>query len=491
MKIFDRISNLIASTVGIAAPGAALKYLSKRKALSSYAAASPAGPNQAWRPSNKSADEMIKKDHSLLRARARALVRDSSHVWGAMRKITNNVVSTGIKLQANIQKSNGDLDASANGTAEKAWRDWTEAVGFFEKEILVLRHLWQDGELFVHYFFDEDLLAQGIIPLGVELLECDHLDTGKSTFGIPESGNVVKQGIEYNKAGNPVAYWLFPEHPGDSSWLGRGASKRYPADRVDHIFLRERISQNRGIPWMASVIIEMWDFKEYQNSERTAARMAAALAVFLKTQFPEGMGDIGLGSGEDDDGDGIPDYLEPNRIYQLPYGMDISVASHDRPGSTYEPFTKTSLRGASTGFGMSFEAFSNDYTDASYASARSASLEERRGYRVQQTLLVTRFHAQCWKRLLDMNERAKVVRMGRDIPVVWQLPGWPWVDPDKDSKAAERDIKNGLNSRRKVTAERGADYDEINKDLDREAEDGFPKGADPGTTTEEIVQDDT
>lgn len=481
--VYNGTSRAVASAVGIVAPRAAMRYLSRRSALASYAAASSKGPNQAWRPGNKSADRIIKTDHATIRARARALVRDSSHVWGALRKITNNVVFKGITPQADLKTAAGDLKKIQNERAESAYTRWARAVNFWEKENLIIRHLWQDGELFVHFFFDESLLARGIIPLGLELLECDHLDTSRSTLGTTaDNGNTIKQGIEYDPAGRPAAYWLYPEHPGDSTWLSLGGSRRYPVEQIEHIFSRERISQNRGIPWMASVIIEMWDFKEYQNSERTAARIASALAVFLKSQYPEMLDSVGVGDGEDADGDGVPDYLEPNRIYRLPDGLDIQVASHDRPGQTYEPFTKTSLRGASTGFGMSYEAYSNDYTDASYASARSASLEERRGYQVQQYLLMQSFHRICWQRLWIMNQLARVETLPAEIPVVWQVPGWPWVDPDKDSKAAERKIKNGLGSRRREAARLGESYEEINDELDREAEDGWPKGSEEQQT---------
>jgi hypothetical protein len=44
------------------------------------------------------------------------------------------------------------------------------------------------------------------------------------------------------------------------------------------------------------------------------------------------------------------------------------------------------------------------------------------------------------------------------------------VDPDKDSKAAERDLKNSLTTRRKLCADRGLDFDEVVDQLRRERE---------------------
>ena len=61
-------------------------------------------------------------------------------------------------------------------------------------------------------------------------------------------------------------------------------------------------------------------------------------------------------------------------MQMLPPGTKIHAEGFQRPCSNYGQFTNVSLKGASAGFGMSYEAFSNDYSDASYSSARAATL---------------------------------------------------------------------------------------------------------------------
>lgn len=481
-KSLDRYNawtRFMAMSIGRVAPGLAINYVRRRNALASYSAATLSGPNQAWRPTNKTADEIIKTDHAMLRARARSLVRNSSHVAGAMRKITNNVVYKGIRPQ------------SENETAEKAWKEWADAVKWHEIETLVVRHWWQDGEIFVHYYPDQDLADAGLIPLGVELLECDHLDTTQ-TGPDGDGRGTWKQGILLSPTKKPLGYQLYPEHPGDSAWISYGNSVFLPSLMTDHLFLKDRISQHRGVPWLHSIIMEMRDFSEFQSNERLAQRLMSAFGIFLKTVYPEhipsgaplgGTGDITI--------DDVPDYIEPARVQALPPGVEPYSVSYDRPGRTYEPFVKTSLRGVSTGINMSYEAFTNDYTDASYSSARSASLEERRGYQVQQLFLVNQLHQSAWRRLWFMNSLTRTVPgIPEVVPVEWQFPGWPWVDPDKDSKAAERDIKNGIDSRHEVVSSRGKDYGKIQADLDKEEKDGFPKGGDTTAINTETNTDE-
>lgn len=268
---------------------------------------------------------------------------------------------------------------------EGHFKDWAEAdeVQFYDLQKLFVRHMWIEGEFFLHRFFDHDLLKRGLCPLGLEILETDFLDS--SINAVSENGNTIKGGIEYNRLGRPVAYHLFKEHPGESIWgTSFGDTHRIPATEVKHVFHKRRASQGRGVSWLASIIMEMRDFSEYQTNERIASRLAAAFGIFIESPYPEhqirhpfdGIEEDNVPSISD-----IPKYLEPGRIDVLPTGMKISSAQFNRPGQTYEPFTKTSLKSASTGTPLSYENFSNDYEGATYSSARQAVLEEMLGYR--------------------------------------------------------------------------------------------------------------
>ena len=119
---------------------------------------------------------------------------------------------------------------------------------------------------------------------------------------------------------------------------------------------------------------------------------------------------------------------------------------------------------------MSYENFSNDFSTATYSSARSATLEERRGYRVQQDILIRKFLAVLWAEWTNAlywfapqmaDGHAFTVEAGRaSVPVRWQTPGWQWVDPVKDATASKMKLEMGIISRSRLCAEQGLDYDE-------------------------------
>lgn len=484
-KVYNLCTNVRAQLIGLRDPARAMSYIRGRQALLSYAAGSRRGANGLWNPKNKTVDEMLRNDWRLITARARELERDSGHVSGALTKVCNNVVGDcGIRPQVQLRDGANKLDRKRNRAVEDIWKRWAEhpRVELLEKQELALRHSWIDGEVLLHVYESPTLYRQGIVPMGIEMLEADHLDS--SVNGVLANGNRAIRGVEFDAEGFPIAYHLYTEHPGACGSglrsFSLGKSVRIGADRIIHPFLRTRTSQTRGVSWLVSVIMEMHDFDEYQDSERIAARLTSAFGFFVETAYPETLGSMFGGQGLPGqnpgpsalDGAKIPTHVDPGRVQALPPGTKIHTEGFQRPGSNYGQFTNVSLKGASAGFGMSYEAFSNDYSDASYSSARAATLEERRGYKRQQAYLINKLNRPLWRlwgQFLALSDLAP--GLGVEIPVTWQAPGWEWVDPKKDADANDVLLnKLKITSRRRIAASRGDDLDEIEAERAEEAE---------------------
>ncbi|MBI9109993.1 phage portal protein [Maridesulfovibrio ferrireducens] len=476
-RIYNGITSLVGGTLGLVSPGAALQYSVGRNAFLSYKAGSRRGANGKWNPRRGSADSMIRKDRTLVVARSRDLVRNSQYVSGALRKVCNNVVFKGIFPQAGIKKTDGTLDHDKNNSIEKLFKDWAKIVLFPEMQNLVLRHMWMDGEILVHFFIDLDLLEMGVVPLGVELIETDQLDT--MVDGELSGGNYARRGIEYSRSGRPVAYHILPVHPGDGL-VYRGATKRVPASDILHIFEKERASQSRGMPWLTTIVMAMHDFEDYQDSERIAARLMASFAYFIQRSGPSNPTENAFPGSVAANGQELPKYLSgPGQILEIPPNTEVNAQQYKRDGNAHESFSKTSLKGASVGAGVSYESFSNDYTDASYSSSRSATLEERRGYQVSQEYENTRFNTPVSEKFSFVAHLAGFLKNDTplNIPVTWQTPGWTWVDPVKDSKASVIEVNElGITSRRELCAKQGKDYDEVTDQLERENNDLINRG---------------
>jgi len=488
--VFDGTTRAVATVIGSVFPGLAAQYVNRRMAIRSYAAGELSGANQNWKTRPKSADADIKRGHKWILGRARDLIQNSGYVSGAIEKICNNVVRMGINPQARFRDPAGQLLKEVNKKAEALWRRWSKHAdltghdGIAAMQKLGLRHVWGDGEFLVHRVIDPDS-PPGVVPLRVELLECDHLDP--RVDGKLKNGNIGRRGIEFDSmTGKPVFYHIMVNHPGDYQASGSNVSIPYPAEDIIHVFDRRRISQTRGISWLAAVLMEAYDLSEYKSTERIGARLAAAFGIFIKSAFPEvpSLGGLSGGSSSPTGGSSgapqsgapgwkdVPQYLEPGRIQGLPFGTEIQLASHNRPGTQYEPFIRDQTRSISAGVGMSYEGFSNDYSEASYSSARSAALEERLSYQGQQKFLNDKLNDRLWAWFVEAAWLAGLLPELRSFAadplpyleaVTWQDPGWTWVDPLKDGRASEImiDPENALSTRRKLSAQRGEDWDEV------------------------------
>ncbi len=484
---YDAVTAMVGGTINIVSPGRAARYRYGRESYRTYVAGQAEGANKNFRPRNKSADSEIKRAHKLVLARARDQAQNNSYISGAIGKICNNVVRNGIRPQFTIKKKDNSLDSAANKGLEKLWARWAKYAdisgqdSFNAMQRLILRHLWIDGEILIHRVYDNSL--KGIVPLRLEVIECDHLDI--RIDGVMLNGNIARRGIEYDKGtGAKAAFHILDQHPGDSSYYsGAGATRRIKAADMIHVFNKERASQTRGISWFVAILMESYDLSEYKATERIGARLAAAFGIFVKTNYPDMGGTVGgMGARPGTTGDvpgwgDMPKYMESGRIQGLPQGTDITVASHNRPGTQYEPFVRESVRGQSTGTGMSYESYSNDYSSASYSSARSASLEERLGYGGQQFFLNEKVLDRVLAWFMDI---AFVAGLTPGLPGYgfdpliyqeahsWQNPGWGWVDPLKDTNAANKGIVAVTNTRTKTTSQKGEDWEEILDEAIRE-----------------------
>lgn len=500
MGAFDAVSRLVAGAMGVVSPAAASRYLIERHRLArqmGYAAGRRDGSNGHWGLRDQNVNVLHGRDRAVIQSRARALVRDNPNLSGALLKMTANVIYTGIVPQAQIVGRDGLPFTAANAAVESDWRDWATETDWHELTCLALRHCWMDGGCLMHTYPRPDFLNRGLAPLGVELLPLDALDSRVS--GTPSSvqnGNRAVHGIEVDAYGNPAAYHIREEALGGevpgllNSISVLGNSTRLPVESCRMLMRRTYIGELLPVSWLHSVITTMHDLDEYQSSERIAARLAAAFGVMVVTpdvipgnNLDGTIKDAPLTGGQDTMQRFISgkEFISSGRIDVVPAGTEIKIVEHNRPGTTYEPYVKTTQRGASAGMCMSAPSFTNDFSDVSYSSARQAVLEERRMYRVQQQFLISKMCGPLWRQWTA--QRAHFLRGQESIPVRWQRPGWSWVDPLKDANAAKIRVELGTVSRRMLCEEEGNDFDDIQNQLADERR--LMSGAeDAGTETE-------
>jgi len=421
-----------------------------------------------WIAQARSADEEIRGDLRLLRARARELGRNNSYVKRYFRLLVNNVIGPmGIKLQAQV-KAGDEPDTTANAEIESGWNAWASSpvtvdgkltLRRFEK--LIIKTMACDGEAFVRLWLGFEGNAHG---LALQSIDADLLD---ESFNRPRRGsqNEIRMGVEIDSIGRAVGYWV---------WNAPGTDlmrERYfiPADQMIHLYDPERVNQTRGVTWVHSVMVPAHMLNAYEESEAVAARIGASKMGLFEKRIDSLAGDLST--------DPKPATMEanPGTFEIVPDGYEFKAWEPDHPTAQFPAFIKQMLRKIASGFSVFYNVLANDAEGVSYSTMRSFALVERDDWRSIQQDFIDMWRRPLYSVWLGMAMLTGSLKLpsrdpSRYLAVRHRPRGWQWIDPEKEAKAAVISIQNGLGTRTGFLAEKGEDIEDVFAELAREQE---------------------
>lgn len=481
-KVYDRYTALVGGALSLVSPARAGSFVASRDMYRSFVSGSSHDSDRNWRPRMRSGDAEVKAAMRLTADRCRDQAQNNPMISGGIARIADNVVRAGIYPKFKFLKSNGDLDREANKAWRKMFIRWArycditahDTYGSLQK--LGVRHMWMDGQYFIHRVYNTT--KKNIVPLRLELLEFDQLD--KYVDGVQENGNIARKGIEYNKNGEPVFYHFLAEHPGDYLYYrGISETQRFQAKDIIHVWDRQRISQCSGISWLHAIVLEAYRNEDFRHLTSDKARIEATFAAFLRSSIPGFQLGAGLGFGgqsspaaaADTGAKEAPLELTSGVIQKLPTGTEMQFQPQSTPGNNYVPFTNDSKRQQASGMRQAFESYANDRSDSSYTAALAGSLEERISYGGQQLFL----EEQCNRGVIAwFIEAAYLAGMAphpmqgyADDPDYYhelaegQFPGWQGLNASNDATAAEKRIDLVIDTHHNQSAQIGNDFDDV------------------------------
>lgn len=448
--------------------------LSKTRA---YEAAAFSRRTDGWVALGSGPNQEIAAFLSTLRGRSRDLVRNNPWATKAVKVLVGSIVRTGIHPHARVIADEGISDVQKR--ALEFWDDWANTTECHDEGSLTfagiqaqaVRSTVEAGEVLAR--FRRRRLSDGLtVPLQIQLLEPDHLDSSKDETLFQRASSKpagrVMQGVEFDLLGRRAGYWLYPEHPGEVITLAqsRTSSVRIPARDIIHHFDVLRIGQVRGIPWGVSAFIRLRDADHYEDAQLFRQRIAACFVGF--TQSLEATDSIDLPEA----GDGSStsnEKFEPGTWRDLPPGREIRFANPPTVEG-FEPYMRTTLRGISAAYGTTYEEMTNDLTQVNFHSGRLGRLQvqaERDQYRA--LMLVPQFLDRVWTEFLQTAELAGLLRP--PARVGWTPPRTEFTDPSREAKAEREDIAGGLQSISGAIRRRGGDpetvFNQLAQDLER------------------------
>lgn len=445
--------------IAVFAPRTAAKRAAARVSLDNlaraYDGAGRSARTEGWRASNSAADVEIAAAADLLRARSRDLVRNNPIAAKAVQTLVSNIVGPGIRPRA------ASSDPELNRRVDELWKMWARScdadghTDFAGLTSLAVREMIEGGDLFaLRRRLRRDQIAEGEVPLRIELKEADHLDTARSALSRGTDRNWIKDGIEYSRSGRRVAFWLFPDHPGDTTpaFTQRLESQRVSADSVAHLFERQRV-QSRGVPWASPVVRALRDVDDWQHAELVRKKTEACL--------------VGVVVGADEDQQGIAPGVKDadgNTIEQfspglIAYARGAKDIEFNQPSATpgVAEWHRVQLHLIAAGLRVPYELMTGDLSQVNFSSSRVGLNEFRRFVRaVQHQVVIPMFCERVWRWFCEQAALAGLLPRG-DIPAKWALPPFEAVNPLQDVQTDLIEVRAGFATLSDKLAERGRD----------------------------------
>ena len=423
---------------------------------------------------SRSADGVMENAGTKLRKWARHLDENHDISIGILDVLVNNIVGTGIMVEPLVTTKGGKTAEKVNKAIRKLMKGWatrpevTGELPFGETQRLICRTWLRDGEVLIQHVRGPKFKHFSNIPYSLELIEPDLLPFEPIT-----GAKNVTHGVEKNAWGTPVAYHLFKEHPGSFAIPFRSIRddkmKRVSADDIIHLKFTRRFRQTRGVSIFHGVIRRLEDIKDYEESERIAARVAASLTAFIKkgTDFT-GQASVATGDRSFE--------MQPGMIFDnLQEGEDVGMIKSDRPNTGLDSFVKGQQRMIAAGTGTNYSSVSKDY-NGTYSAQRQEMVESQPAYARLREYFIELFMRRAYRELISAAILSGELPLPSNIDMEtifdadMRSPGMPWIDPKKEVEADAAAVENRFKSRTQIIRERGGDPDVVEEQIKQERE---------------------
>lgn len=441
-------TGLLERGIAQAFPGWALKRSISRMGLEharSYDAAKVGRRTSGWTATGGSANAEIGQGLARIRNRARDTIRNNEYAKRAVGVFGSNVVGYGISIVPKSPREatswnawSNSLECDADGTSSLAGLIKLAVTERFGAGEVLIRRRWRKAT---------DGYA---IPLQIQVLEADHLDESK--IGPQANGNYCILGKEFDLLGACVAYWIFPEHPGEmTGWTTSSlVSKRVPASEIIHYYRRDRPSAVRGVSELAVSLMRYRDLADWHDAELVRKKMEACVMAIISSDKPDkALGLTGTAGVEK---------MRPGLIARIGASEQVTFNNPGASGAGGE-FSRFELHALAVGSGITYAQLTGDMSQANFSSNRMGLIEFRGLIEQEQWLSLVPVVLQRIRTWWREAAALQGIPLGNQAADAYTMPAKPQVDPLKDTMTAKESVRGGFSTLSEVLRERGTTLD--------------------------------
>lgn len=416
------------------------------------------GPNAALSPEVR----------RIARSRARyEFLENSSYAFGIVSTVVGDTIGTGprLMLKGGSERQNAEI--------QEMWQSWATLSGIQVKLQAMMIDEIVAGAGLARLYYDASLPHE--IGLNLQELEIDHLQSPH--YAEPNRRDYC-DGIHLDRFGNPVAYDILKDHPGEAYLNIRTHEyTTLPRSEVIHVFRKVRPGQHHGISQVVSALPLCAYLRRFTLATVSAAEGAAnvAMAIHSDLPLPSEYEDV---AAEASIGSWMKEMqVTRNMAMFLPNGFRLSQIASEHPNSTYEMFKREIINEIARCLDVPSNVAMANSSLYNYTSGRmdhqvyQRSIAMRRN-RVEKEILERVFSNWIYEaalagaipRRFANQVRAVADRFGVEgiacrIGHGWYWDGFEFVDPDKEASAVETSMRIGISHRAAEYAKRGMDMD--------------------------------
>ena len=419
----------------------------------------------SWNPSSAGPNVALATLQTI-RNRARHANNNEWSAASSSRTVVTDVVGTGITARPKTKSIN------LKQKLIKLWDKFTNecdadgVLTFYGQQALIAETWENAGEVFVR--LRPRRMNDGLsVPLQIQLLEPEMVP--QLDRDLP-NGNKIRQGIEFDKIGRRVAYWMYSAHPGDyQSTAQMQDIKPVPADQVLHIYKPGRIGQLRGVPSGTSSMVRTKIVGDYDDAVTEKAKLQNLFTAVITRPTPvAGQENIDPLTGQiinQSDNDMPMVSMEPGATIELAPGEDVKWSNQPATGVGYNDYMRQQYLGITAGRGVPYELATGDITNVSDRTLRVVVQQYRRNIEQKQWLyLIPQFCQKVRDAWVDAAVLAGEIALAdaEDAKnVEWSPQAWQYIHPVQDVQSKVAEINAGIVSRDQVISSRGYDPEEV------------------------------
>ena len=436
--------------------------------------------------------EDIDAHNYTLRQRARMLYMAAPVATSAIKTNRTNVIGCGLQLKSRINRVKLGLTPEQakewQRKAEEEFELWAankrncDAIGvnnFYTAQQLALASCLVSGDLIV-LLKHEDPTVLNPYGLRFHMIEADRVSTpaamtaGSSFFanmtqGETKEGNRIYDGVEVDKNGRIIAYWIrntypFQQTADKTEWkrvLANGEETGLP--NVLHVMETERPEQYRGVSYLAQVIEPLLQMRRYTESELTAAVVESFFTAFIKTETDPNENPYNEVGGDDIEpvSDDPNEYeMGPGTINIMKPGEDVVFGDPKRPAGGFDGFVVAICKQIGAALEIPADLLLKAF-NASYSASRAALLEAWKAFKMRREWFADDFCRplyEVW--MAEAVARGRIIAPGffSDPAVRAAWLGSEWIgptqgqlDPVKEITAEQLACENGFSTREQST----------------------------------------